>query len=742
MFEEQDSNIHLRDYLHVVLKHRYKALQFFAIISALTLIVTFSTTPIYVATTKVLIEKSEPANLSLNPYYMSYDPDFSETQFQLIKSFSVAQRVVKMLGLGRRTNALEQKEAGTNIITGTYDWFRSLISTVLHIGGVKPVPAPPEPETARLLPDDPLRVYKQAKMISGSITVSPVKNSKIVNISVSSPDPKMAALVVNTVAQAYTDEVLDIRMGSSQYALKWLTEKADEERERLNRTEKALQEYMRDKDIATLENRVTMVPERMSEIAIKLAQSETKRKELETLYAAVKGYAADPEGADEIPAIAADPVMQSLRAQILKAEQTVGELSQRYGQRHPAMVTAMGDLNVLRDKKREQIRRVVATIKNEYEIARSGEDSLRRLAGQAKAETLSLGEKFVQYGVLKREAETSRELFDAIVKRIKEQGITQDIKTVTVWVVEKAEVPSRPTKPNIFRNILLGLAIGMIGGIGLTFFVEYLDNTVKSADDVESRFNVPVLGIIELLDKQKGMAEDIVMREPHTNITENYRAVRTSIMLSTADKPPKHILVTSIAPQEGKTTTAVNLGAILAQSGHNVLLIDSDLRRPRLRRIFGIESETGLSTYLAGTSNIEYFIPEGIEHLQVIPSGPVPPNPAELISSRHLQDLVASLEERFDFIIWDSPPLFAAAESLVLSKMVSGTILVTRAGKTTYKELERGIKSIRDIEARVLGIVINGLNIKESMRYNYNYRYYTYYGSHEKDHSGKPPHES
>jgi uncharacterized protein involved in exopolysaccharide biosynthesis len=350
MIEEKE--IHLRDYIGILLKRKYTVYTVFSIVFAVTLIATFSVTPVYMATTKVLIEKNEPSNMTaLNPYYYSWDPDFNETQYQLIKSFSVAQRVVRMLALDQKNpSETGLKERSTNIITGTFKWFSDLFSTILHIGGQTPRSVPVA-ATDPSGDDLNLKAYQLAKGISSSIIVTPVKNSKLVNISYMSDNPQLAALIVNSAVKAYMDEVLEIRMGSSRYAMKWLTEKAEEERARLQNAEKALQEYMRDKDIATLENKLTMVPERIAEVASKLATSETKRKELETRYRQVKDLGGNPEAAEAIPVIASDPTIQSLRTQILKAEQTFTDLSKKYGQRHPAMVTATEDLRILKQRR-------------------------------------------------------------------------------------------------------------------------------------------------------------------------------------------------------------------------------------------------------------------------------------------------------------------------------------------------------------------------------------------------------
>ena len=722
---EEDREIHLRDYLKVIVKRRQTAYTFFTVVVAVFLIATFSATPLYMATAKVLIEKTEPGNLAMaNMYYSSYDPDFYETQYQLIRSTSVARKVVGMLSLDKTYDSFFREEGKSfTIIGGTIKWFKEVFSVVLRVTGI----GKEAPETAKKADTQAeldARADRVAKTIGGGIVVTPIKNSKLVNISYVSPNPELATLIVNSVAKAYIESLLDMRMSSSRYAMRWMTEKAEEERVKLEKSEKALQDYMREKDIVTLENRIAMVPEKLSEVATRIAAVESKRKEMEALYNKVKVLSQNPEKSDTIPAISSDPTIQSLRLQILKAEQNISDMSKKYGQKHPAMITALADLRVLREKKDQEVRRVIESIKNEYELAKANEENFRRMASQTKAETLNLSEKFIQYGALKREAETNKQLFDAIIKKIKEQDITQDIQTVNVWVVEKAEVPKSPAKPNKARNILLGLIVGLLGAVGLAFFVEYLDNTVKSADDVEAKLGVPVLGVVMRLEAapEKGI-EGFVLQDPQSAFAECYKALRTSILLSSAVNPPKNILITSVSPGEGKTVTSVNLAMTIAQSEKSVLLVDSDLRKPRVHKIFGLDNSKGLSTYLAGASDIDIICRDAASNLSIIPSGPVPPNPSELLSSSKMYDLLSALNEKFDIIIWDAAPLLTVTDSLILSKVLDGTIIVARAGDTTYESVGRALKSLHDIESHFLGVIVNGLDLK---KHDYYYRYYNY----------------
>jgi succinoglycan biosynthesis transport protein ExoP len=722
---EEEREIHLRDYLKTVVKRRQTALTFFAVVFALTLILTLSSTPLYMATTKVLIEKSEPTNLAMmNMYYNSYDPDFYETQYQLIKSTSVGQKVVKMLNLDRTYESyFKGKEAGFNVVGGTIGWFKEVFSTILNVAGITK-PSPPPADVKDTGAELDAKTERIAKTIGASIIVTPIKNSKLVNISYMSTSPEFAALIANSVATAYKENLLDMQMSSSRYAMRWLTEKAEEERAKLEKSEQALQEYMKDKDIVTFENKLAIVPEQLSEVATKLASAETKRKEMESLYHAVQGLARNPEKADTIPAIASDPTVQALRLQILSAEQNIIDMSKKYGRKHPAMIAAMNDLKGLKEKKVLEIRRVIESIRNDYELAKATEENFRRMGAQTKAQTLNLNEKFIQYGALKRETETNKQLFDAIIKKIKEQNITQDVQTVDVWVVEKAEVPKSPAKPNKARNILLGLMIGLLGGIGLAFFVEYLDNTIKSIEDAEARLGVPVLGVVTLLKAKGKNMDQIVREEPQSAFAESYKSLRTAILLSSAVNPPKNILITSISPGEGKTVTSVNLAMTIAQAAHKVLLVDGDLRKPRVHKVFGLDNSKGLSTYLAGASDTEIVRSSAVPNLSIITSGPIPPNPSELLSSSKMSDLLQRLNELYDIVIWDAAPLLTVTDSLILSKVLDGTIIITRAGETTYEGVNRGIKSLHDIEAHFLGIVINALDATHGDYYYH--RYYNY----------------
>jgi len=720
----KDREVHLRDYIRLVVKRRYTVYTFFAVVFAITLIINFSAVPVYMATTKVLIEKNEPGNLAANFYYLPYDPDFGETQYQLIKGTSVAQRVVNMLSLDRTYESFFNKDGqGLGLVGGTVGWFKGLFSVVGQVTGI----SGPNPLVGgKKEPTDSELAAKRdslAKMISGSLIVAPIKNSKLVNISYMSTNPEVAALIVNSVAKAYMEDMMEMKMNSSQHAMKWMTEKAEEERTRLDRSEKALQEYMRNKDIVTLENRIAMVPEKLSEVATRIAVAETKRKEMESLYNKVKGLGANLEQAETIPAISADLTVQALRGQIMKAEQNIMEMSKKFGQKHPSMITAQSDLKVLKEKREQEIRRVIESIKNDYEMAKTNEEAFRKLASQTKSETLNLSEKFIQFGALKREAETNKQLFEAIIKKIKEQDVTQDIQTVSVWVVEKAEVPKSPASPNKTLNLMYGLLAGIFGGIGLAFFVEYLDNTVKSPDDIEEKLGAPVLGMVTLLKSKEHGAEEAIMKDPRSQFSENYKVIRTSILLSSSAGPPKNMLITSTSPGEGKTVTSVNLAMAMSQVDQSVLLIDSDLRKPRIHKIFGLDNSKGLSTYLASAPGAGITSHEVSPHLHVVTSGPIPPNPSELLGSARMQDLLAELNERFDIIIWDSAPLLTVTDSLILSKALDGTVVIARAGQTTHEMIGRGLKSLSDIEAHFLGIIINGVDLNKG---DYYYHYYSY----------------
>jgi succinoglycan biosynthesis transport protein ExoP len=696
----EEKEIHLRDYLKVIKKRRYTVYTFFTIVFVVVLIGTLSTTPVYKATAKVLIERVEPYNFSMMyPYYPPYDPEFYETQYQIIKSKSVALKVVNMLSLET-----------------TYEnYFKD----------AKKVLADTKEKTkAEILAD----------IITSGLVVTPVKNSKIVNVSFMSTNPDFAQVIANSVARAYVDELLEMRMGASKYSLEWMTKKAEEEKEKLEKAEKALQEYMRVNDIVTLQDKIAITPEKLSEFNAQLIKAETRRKELESLYGKVMAIGSNIKEAETIPAIASDPTVQSLRNQIIKAEQNIEELSKKYGKKHPAMIRAEEELRVLEQKKEQEIKRVIGTIKNEYELARSNEQNLRRMLASSKAEALSLNEKFIQYGVLTREVETNRQLYDALIKRIKEQSVTEEVQSVNVWIVEKAEKPKSPVKPRKALNLLLGIIVGLFGGIGMAFFFEYIDNTIKLPEDVEERLGISVLGVIPLLESKEESIIDLILKEPKSVYAESYKTIRTSILLSFADNPPKNVLITSMSQEEGKTVTSVNLAIAFARLGHSVLLVDADLRKPSVHTIFNLNNLSGLSTYLAGaTTDLEVIFKEPLSNLTVIPSGPMPPNPSELLGSSRMHDLISNIKSRFDIIIWDSPPLMTVTDGLILSKLLDATIIVVKAGKTTYEIVSRGLKILKgrretDVAARVIGVVINAFDIKKTDK-DYYYNYYTYYTS-------------
>ncbi len=720
-----EKEIHLRDYLLIIRKRKYIVITFFLITFIVALIGSLSSAPVYKASVKLLIEKSKADPLVAGYRYLSYDPEFLQTQFQIISSTSVAKKVVKLLDLENSYSSFFQKEEGKqSILSKAVSWLKDIYALVLKLGGLTKSHTADQEKTdnvnAEISKADIL-----ARIIKGGITVEPVVGTRIVSVSFRSQNPVLAKMIVNTVAKAYIEEILEMRMEASGYTIKWMAQKADEERQKLEQSETLLQNYMREKDIITVENKITILPQKLSEISSRLTKAQARRKELETLFSKVKEVSI--EDAETIPVISANEALVSIRQEVLKVEQAIDEFSKKYGQKHPIMKRTVGELDLLSVKREQEIRRVVKSIGNDLELARSNEDNLIIMLEKTKHDAVNLNEKFIQYGMLKREVDTNRLLYDALIRKIKEQSITQQVQTVDVKVVEMADTPKYPTNTSKKRNILLGMILGLFGGIALVIFVEYLDNTIKSPDDAEERLRVPVLGSVSLLTGENQKLETIVMDDPLTPIAENFKTLRTSIMLSSADSHPRSLLVTSMLPEDGKTTNATNIAIAISMSEKNVLLIDGDMRRPGIHKIFGLGNSIGLSTFLSGESDINILQKGLIPNLNILTSGPISPNPSELLSSDKMIELMESVYKKFDVVVVDSSPIMAVTDSLILSKVVDGTILVVKSGKTTYDVTRRGLKSLNDIGANILGLIVNGLDIKRS-GYNY-YSYSEYYQS-------------
>ncbi|MBW2592922.1 MAG: polysaccharide biosynthesis tyrosine autokinase [Deltaproteobacteria bacterium] len=521
-------------------------------------------------------------------------------------------------------------------------------------------------------------------------------------------------------------------MQASNYNLKWMRIKAEEEAEKLNKSEKALNKYMKAKNIATIENRVTIIPQKLAELSLKLTRAETRQNELATLYKKIRSSLDNANEVETIPVIANDPALKSIRDQILRVEQNIMEQSKKYGPKHPVMVRVNSEFKIMQNKHEQEIQRIIRTIKNECELANSNARDLRESLDKTKKEAVSLNEKFIQYGILKREIETNQSLYSSLIQRIKEQSVTEQVQNINVWVVEKAQTPKFPSKPNKKRNILLGIIMGLFGGVGLAFFLEYLDNTVKTPDDIEERYNIPVLTTISKLKNKDKTLYKMVLDEPSSALAESFKSLRTSIMLSSSDSPPQTILVTSMAPKDGKTTIASNLAIAIAASESSVLLIDCDLRRPMLHEIFGLKNTRGLSTFITGASDMNIIQDLPVKNLSVITSGPIPPNPSELLISKRLKELIHALKDKFDFVIIDTPPVMSVSDTLIVSKIVDASLIVTRFGKTTYEMMNHGLKSMADIESKIIGTVINAVDEKKSgyhYYYHYNKEYYQYHSS-------------
>lgn len=724
--EEQE--IHLRDYIRVITKRKMTVFTFLAITFLTVVIATYTATPYYTASSQVLIEKNFGSN-TLENNTMHWDPDFLTTQFELIRSSNVSRRVVQQLQLDTKYKHYFFEPGKDGLFTslssvkeGVKSFFSDLFTSDTKNQGRSSLKNDPLLSATTEPLSDADRI---AAMIQQNLSIEPVAKTKTVYILYSDKHPAMARLIVNAVVQAYIDEILEIKLATRSYSLQWMTSKANEERKKLESSELGLQQYMRENDLVTVENKLAVYPQKLTEFSSQLSKAQAEQKEYESIYTQIKTYEDNYHNIETIPIFANNDVLKHLREKIFVTEQKIKDLSKKYGYKHPVMINAKAERDQLLQEKKFEIDRIIDATRNAYDLVKAREDNLKQLLAKTKEEMLNMNERFMQYSIMKREVDMNRVLYDTLTTSIKKAGVTEQSQDVKIWVIEKAELPLAPAKPRKKRNLALGLIFGLFGGIGLAFFIEYLDNTVKDGKELERRFGLTVLGSVEEVQGKSEDIETFLLKNPLSPLAESYRLIRSSLLLSTPDNPPRSMLITSMAPKEGKTSTTSNLARILAQNNHKVLIIDCDMRRPRMHSFFAIPNSYGLSNYLAGNpeKNLLKSLPN--EPLSLIPSGPIPPNPAELLNSEKMKLLIDEMLKQFDFVLLDSPPIQSVTDSLTLSKLVDGTLLITRSGETTYDMFESGLKKMREVRANILGIVLNGLS-KSKGDSGY-YGYYDYY---------------
>ena len=733
MEDFKEEEIDLRDYWRVLMKRRWTIISFFTIMFLTVAIFTFTATPIYEATSRIVIEKENPNLVSIQEV-MAVDAtgsDYYQTQYKIIESRSIAREVIRRLDLEHSREFFPEPKDG--IVTNMKQWIGNTLSTWIKwmTSLLK------SDDTFESVPGKMDDLSPDSELVSafiGRIDVKPIRNSRLVDIGVEAKNPVLAARMANELVRTYIDQGLETKLQATKDAVRWLSERIDEERRKVEDAEGALLRYKEAQGIITdfSSDAEAITAQKLAQLNAQVVEAEAQRVEAETRYQQAIALDNNTDMLDSIPEVLSNELIREINKMEVGLYNRMSELSKKYGRNHPQMVAIQSELDDITQRKAREIQRVVNSLRNEYKLALAREESLKNALARQKTESLDMNKKAIQYKVLRRQAESTRNMYELLVKRFKETSLTEEMKTGNIRIVDRAEVPRSPVKPRKKLNLLLAMVVGLTMGIGLAFFLEYLDNTIKLPDEIKEYLKIPYLGPVPafaLEGSQDGIPPDLIAaHSPKSTASESFRGIRTGILFSSADTAPQVILVTSAGPAEGKTICAANLAVTMAQAGSRVALIDGDMRRPRVHKIFEKERNTGLSSFLVGSGELkDGVIPSGIENLDIIPCGPIPPNPSEILGSKKMELLIETLRKTYTRIVIDSPPITAVTDALVLSKTVDGVVLVIRAGETHRQVVQNGLAQLNSVNAHILGALLNGVYTGKDSYYYYQYHYY-YYG--------------
>lgn len=715
-----ESELSIVHYLQILYRRRYIAGSAFLVVVLGIALYTFTAVRIYQGSVRLLIERDTPNVVSFQEVLEQSEitDDYYETQYRILQSRALARRTIAALDLWSHPQ-LNQRPRLT--IRG---------AIMMPVNAIARWLEPPRPVEA----PDAAETRAQSRVIDrflSELTIWAVRYSRLVDVTFRSSDPGLAARVANTLADQYIKQSQELRSSTTREASDFLVQQLAEQRKKLEASEQALQAYRERIGSVSLEERQNVVVQRLADLNTALTRASTARIQKETVYNQVRGVVNNPAAIDTIPAILSNQFVQQQKTELALLQRQRAQLSEKLGPNHPDMVKIGLAIQTAEAKIQAEVAQIVQSMRNEYEAALTEERTLAAELNSQKQEAQTLNRAGIEYGVLQRDSTANRQMFESLLQRTQETGVSQELKTGNIRVVDPAETPTAPISPNIFNNLLMAVLGGLTLAVGLAFASEYADDRVKNPDEIKKHLGLPFLGMVPALF-DKNVTAPLISNPVPSLFSESFRSIRTNVLFSSTDEGGRLIVITSSTPGEGKTVVSANLAVALAQAGHRVLLVDADMRKPRAHEVFGGSLTPGLSNLLVSNATASEAIHESsTPGLWVMPAGTYPPNPAELLGSKRFRDFAAFLLQYFGWVIVDTPPVMAVTDAAIAANLAHGVLFVVGSEMTSRRIAQRAVEQLELSQAKFLGAVLNRVDLEHNGYYYSRYyrpEYGNYYG--------------
>jgi polysaccharide biosynthesis transport protein len=706
-------------YLRFLRKHGWSILATFTIVFTLSLISTLRATRLYQATSKVAISPANPNIFGLKNLDGMSDYDFDEeleTEAAILRSDALAAQVISTMHLDRdsRFSGAKTSSPSADEVVPSFNIETESSKTAALLGALR-----------------------------GGLSVQVITGSRLIQVSYTHFDARLAAEIVNALVRVFIEENFKTKYESVTQASDWLTKQLADLQLRMQTSEEKLVRYQREHGIVGMDEKQNIVTSKLDELNRELTAAESDRIQKEADYRLVSE--GDPATFAKAKNEGSDGLIEKLQERTADLDTQLAQLTTQFGSGYPKVVELKNELKQLHTEIAAERTRVQTKLRDAYLRAAERERLLRAEFETQKKQANQLNENSIEYSLLKRDADSNRELYQSLQQKLKEAGVSAGLKSSNIRVVDVARIPTSPISPNVQRNLTLGFLMGLGGGIALAFVLENMDRTVRNLEELSATSTLPALGLIpqqvasnryqrkrlRIISNNRANPESpalVAYLRPKSEIAEAFRSLRTSILLSAFGGPAKVVMVTSSVPQEGKTTVSANTALVLAQAGSRVLLVDADLRRPGLAKMLGLQANGGLSTLVGGIERFEDVIVRfsKVPDLWILPAGPVPPQAAELLGSDQMAELISGWRDEFDHIVIDTPPCLSVTDAAVLSPHVDRILLVVRAGQTQKITLRRACSLLFQVNARGMGVVLNGFDTRAESYYGgqYSGQYY------------------